>query len=57
MSDRLKTCALFVGIAGLWMLMPQTGFADSVQVPEPGTLSLLAGGVAVTMLAAWRRRK
>ena len=58
MSDRLKTFALFAGLAGLWMLVPQTGLADTtVDVPEPGSLSLLAGGVAATLFAAWRRSK
>ncbi len=58
MSDRLKTVALFAGIAALWMLIPQTGLADeALDVPEPGSLSLLAGGVAATLFAVWRRSK
>jgi hypothetical protein len=40
------------------MLIPQTGLADqATEVPEPGSLSLLAGGVAATLFAAWRRSK
>ena len=58
MSDRLKTFALFAGTIGLWMLIPQTGLADqATEVPEPGSLSLLTGGVAATLFAAWRRSK
>ena len=58
MRDRLKAIALFAGIAGLWMLIPQTGLADtSIEVPEPGSLSLLACGVAASLFAAWRRSK
>jgi hypothetical protein len=58
MSDKLKTCALFAAIAGLWCLVPQTGLADTgIDVPEPGSLSLLASGVAITLFAAWRRSK
>ena len=58
MSDRLKTVTLFAGIAALWMLIPQTGLADAeLEVPEPGSLSLLAGGVAATLFAVWRRSR
>jgi hypothetical protein len=59
MSDRLKTIGLFAVVAGLWLLIPQESSATdgATPVPEPASLSLLAGGVAATMYAVWRRRK
>lgn len=62
MSDRLKSFALFAAIAGFWFLLPQVGLADTtngdfLNVPEPTSMSLLAGGVAAALYAAWRRRK
>ena len=62
MSDRLKALALFATIAGLWFLSTQVGVAqisdaDTLEVPEPTSLSLLVGGVAAALYAAWRSRK
>jgi hypothetical protein len=60
MSNRWKSVGLFAVIAGLWLLMPQVGLAQSdgtTPVPEPASLTLLASGVAATMYAFWRKRK
>jgi hypothetical protein len=57
----LKTITLFAAIGALWFLGTHVGFAETgdtlTAVPEPASLSLLAGGVAATIYAVWRRRK
>ena len=62
MSDRMKALTLFALIAGLWYLGTQIGVAqatdgDTLEVPEPTSMSLLVGGVAAAIYAAWRARK
>jgi hypothetical protein len=44
-----------LAIATIAVLTAGPAFAQAVPVPEPGTLALLAGGVAATLLI--RRRK
>jgi hypothetical protein len=55
----MKAIGLFAIVAGLWLLIPQESLAQdgTIAVPEPGSLSLLASGVAATMYAFWRTRK
>ena len=57
MNERWKSIAWLGAIAGLWVLMPQVAQAQVEPVPEPASLTLLAGGVAATIFAAWRKRK
>jgi hypothetical protein len=62
MSDRMKALGLFALIASLWYLGTQIGVAqatdtDTLEVPEPTSMSLLVGGVAAALYAAWRSRK